>query len=528
MPPSSRPTNTRRQLLQRALGGAGFLAALDAALLGSALAQSPEPKRGGTLVYAQCSGNRRGGDASNTRHPYFMIDLITRAAYNTLTWVDESLTVVNELATAVKPVNTKLDVWEVSLREGVKFHNDAEMTATDVAASFELHRRRNFASQQIEKTEVVNPLTIRFFLKGGNAEFPYVLAEYDNVVMPAAPWEKIGLEGFGTGPFKIVSADPQRRMVFERHDQYWRKPYPYLDRLEVVNREGQMESAINGFRARQFDVVLNIDPRLTRQLQSEPQTELIQASSGDQAIIVLPKHTGSPFSDVRIRRALAYAIDRDALVRIVYGGPSGGWAGNDSHLAGTDAMFVPRPVGRDLARARALLAEAGYPNGITLPTLYYAPQWPEMPRYFQVLQESVRQAGITLPIEERPNDGYSQFRMGDADPSVGNFHKFAYTAVGPRNPGISLFRMRSANNESGYWSGPGQDRYMVLYAKAMVSGDVAQRKAIYAEMQQILYDEAPALLPAGRKNVLIKRPNVMGLRNHPQHWSIRWDEVWKA
>ena len=69
--------------------GAAFLGAFDAAL---ATAQTaPAPQRGGALVYAQLSGNRRGGDATNSRHPYFMVDLITRSAYNTLAWVDEEL-----------------------------------------------------------------------------------------------------------------------------------------------------------------------------------------------------------------------------------------------------------------------------------------------------------------------------------------------------------------------------------------------------------------------------------------------------
>ena len=79
------PDLNRRTLLG---AGAAFLGALDASL---AQAQQPAPRRGGTPVYAQMSGNRRGGDASNSRHPYFMVDLITRSAYNTLAWVDEDL-----------------------------------------------------------------------------------------------------------------------------------------------------------------------------------------------------------------------------------------------------------------------------------------------------------------------------------------------------------------------------------------------------------------------------------------------------
>ena len=515
---------SRRDLLA---AGGGFLAALDASLAGAQPATAP--RRGGALVYAQMSGNRRGGDTTNSRHPYFMVDLITRGAYNTLAWVDEDLRLVNELATRIEPADDSLKVWEVAIRDGVRFHDGRDVTAGDVASSFELHRRRNFASGQIQRTEVVSATTIRFHLDAGNSEFPFVLAEYDNVVMPANPdIERIGMEGIGTGPFRIVASDPQRRMVLERFENYWRDGRPYLDRLEVVNREGQMEAALNGYRARQFDAVLNIDPRLIRTLEREPQTDLVPAASGDQAVIILPKHPGSPFLDTRIRRALALAIDREGLVRVVYGGARWGWVGNDSHLAAADPMFVRLDRARDLAEARRLLAEAGHPNGIALPTLYFAPQWPEMARYFQFIQESVREAGITLPIEERPNDGYLRFRTGDADVARGNFHRFAYTAVGPRNPGISLFRMRPDNNESGYWSGPAADHYMALYRRAMVTADPAARRVIYAEMQVLLRAEVPALLPAGRNNVLIKRNTVHNLRNHPQHWSIRWDDVWRS
>ena len=498
-----------------------------AATFGPAVQAQGAPKRGGTLIYAQCSANRRGGDVTNSKHPYYMVDLITRCAYNALVWVDESLQVQPELATAWAPLSDALDHWEFTLREGVMFHDGREMTSADVVASFELHRAKHWASAQIKSTSANGKYKVRFQLTQGNAEFPYVVGEYDTAIMPADTPDKIGLSGIGTGPFKIVSVDPQRRMVLARHDKYWRSGLPYLDGLEIVNREGQMEAAINGFRARQFDAVLNIDPRLVRQLEREPDTELVGAASGDHAVILLPKHPGSPFTDKRIRQALALAVDRDAIVRIAYGG-NAGWVSNDSHLVAADTNFVPRPVKRDVARAKQLLAEAGHPNGITLPTLYYAPQWPEMGRYFQVLQQTVKEAGITLPIEERPTDGYITFRQGDPDVSKGKFHKFAYTAVGPRNPGISLFRMRPGNNESGYWSGPEMERYMRLYAQAMVTREADKRKAIYAEMQALLQEEVPALLPAGRNNMLVKRPSVRGLKNHPQHWSIRWDEVWKA
>jgi peptide/nickel transport system substrate-binding protein len=171
------------------------------------------PKRGGTLVYAQCSANRRGGDVTNSKHPYYMVDLITRCAYNALVWVDETLQVQPELATAWAPLSDALDHWEFTLREGVLFHDGREMTSADVVASFELHRAKHWASAQIKSTSANGKYKVRFQLTQGNAEFPYVVGEYDTAIMPADTPDKIGLSGIGTGPFKIVSVDPQRRMV---------------------------------------------------------------------------------------------------------------------------------------------------------------------------------------------------------------------------------------------------------------------------------------------------------------------------
>jgi peptide/nickel transport system substrate-binding protein len=181
-----------------------------------------------------------------------------------------------------------------------------------------------------------------------------------------------------------------------------------------------------------------------------------------------------------------------------------------------------------LAKAKRLLAEAGYPNGITLPTLYYSPQLPEVPRYFQVLQQSVKEAGFTMAIEERPNDGYIQFRMGENDIAKGKYHKFAMTAVGSRNAGISLYRMRHEYVESGHWSGPEHDRYMALYAQAMVTREADKRKALYTQMQAILHEEVPAVLPAGGDNFMIRKKNIRNLTFHPQIWSVQFDKVWKA
>lgn len=510
--------------------GALAAAAFSPLLGQGASAQPRTPVRGGTLNIAQCSANRRSASPQNARHPYFLVDATTRLPYGCLVWVNRALQLEPELAERWGPTDATMAVWDITLRDGLLFHDGTPVTARDVVSSFEFHRTRSPFARQIERIEAVDRLTARFFLDAGNAEFPFVLGEYDSVIMPAAPPETIGLSGIGCGPYRIVSTDPNRSIVYERFDRYWRPELPLLDRITLHNREGQQDSAMAGLRSGQFDVVMTIDPTAARQIGRDQDYVVESGGGGYHYVVQLPQHPGSPFLDKRVRQALAHAVDREAIVRLVYG-PQFGWVGNDSHLVAADPNFLPRPAlprAQAVARARALLAEAGHAGGINLGTLYWSPQTPEAGRYFQVLQETVREAGITITLEQRPNDGYVQFRTGENDFAQGRFHRFAMTAVGPRNPGISLFRMRGANVESGHWRGPEQDRYMELYRQAMATREEAARRALFHDMQRILHEEVPALLPAGAMTFAVRRRNVQGFAFHPQIWSVRFDEVWRG
>ena len=513
---------SRRAMLRTAAGSAAAAYFARLGLIAPASAQET-PQQGGSLVYAVTSPNNRLGDASNGLHPHHWIDLANRSCYNALVWVDENLELQPELATAWEADEGQA-VWEVTLREGVTFHDGRDMTAEDVVSSFDFHRVTTSFARQIASVEAIDSHRVRFHLTEGNSEFPYVLAEYHCMIMPAAEHDEIGMSGIGTGPFKAVSLDPRRSIAMEANEAYWRGA-PYLETLQVINRGGQMEGAVNGFMAGQFDAVTNIDPGFVRQFVNRPDTRIVYASGGDQALMILPKYDGSILDNKLVRQALACAIDRARIAQIVYGA-DGGWIGNDTHMASSDPNFLPHPHMHDLDRARALLAEAGYPDGITLPTFYFAPYWPEIPRIFQVMSETLREAGIIMPIEERPNDGYRQWRV--EDPEGTRKHRFAYGPAGIRNPGISLYRMRPDNNESGYWSGPGAEEYMDLYHQALLTGDLGARRALYHRMQEICFDEAPAILAVGRRNILIHKDTVGGLANHPQSWSIRFDEVYRT
>ena len=432
-----------------------------------------------------------------------------------------------EVATAWE-ANEGQDVWEVTIREDIQFHDGRPLTVEDVIASYNLHKNpklgTSFAKKLVDRVEKAGPNRVRFFLLTPNSEFAWNMAEYRQAILPAGPLEEMGLSGIGSGPFKFAKIDVGRRFIYEANENYWGRG-PYLDTLECVNLPGM--NSLNGYLSGQFDMLASVDPSIVGQLSQTPNTVIDIAKAGDQILMVLPKYEESPFMDKRVRQALTLALDREAIIRIVYDGKTG-WISNDTHMAATNDDFLPKKVVRDVSKAKRLLAEAGYPDGITLPTFYYAPYVPELTRVFSVAAESVKAAGITMKIEERPMAGYRKWRVEDKEKT--RKHRFAMGPVGPRNPAMNLFRMaRPTYNESGYWHPCTEgDRYIALYKQAMRTGDPIARRNIYHEMQALLQEEVPAIFLTGRRETIAFRSDVNGLKAHPQHWSLSFAQAWKA
>ena len=249
-------------------------------------------------------------------------------------------------------------------------------------------------------------------------------------------------DGIGTGPFQLIETDNARLFHARRNENYWMAGGgPYLDELVGVITIGN--AAINGFRAGQLNAVRNIDPGQIGQY--EDAGGAVHASrSGDGFYMVMPKSVDIPWNDQRVRQAMSLAIDRVKINTIVYSDPDG-WTGNDTHMNGLNAEFVPRDVERDVAQAKALLAEAGYADGVTLPTMLFCPSFPEEPRLWPIVTESLTEAGIQLKFEERPCDGYIPYALAVNKP----WGRPRRHLVGPRNPYINLLRPWTAMNSGG-------------------------------------------------------------------------------
>ncbi|MEL6427163.1 MAG: ABC transporter substrate-binding protein, partial [Pseudomonadota bacterium] len=371
------PYLSRRDFMAHVSGGAAVIGLSHLLDPSKALASTPDlvsrmiddqtPKQGGVLTYGQTYPNWALGQSNRGQHPYFWLDLLTRSVWSALTWVDEEMNVQLELATSLTP-NEDLTVWECTIAEGVMFHDGTELTSADVIASMDFHKDAiGLIRQNVKSMEPMGRYGVRFFLENANAEFPYALAEYRAMILKAHEnLEEMGFDGIGSGPFRLIDIDNARQFRAERFDEYWMGA-PHLDELRGVIAMGN--AAINGFRSGQLNAVWNIDPGQIGQYE-EVAGQVHASAAGDQFWLIMPKNLNFPWNDVRVRKAMSLAIDRPAINRIVYNDPDG-WTGNDSHMTGVNKEFVPRPVERDVAQAKALLAEAGYGEGVTLPAMVF-------------------------------------------------------------------------------------------------------------------------------------------------------------
>jgi len=523
-------TVSRRRFLAQVSAGASVIGLSHLLNPSRALADTPDviaqmlsgqtPKTGGTLVYGQTYPNWALGQSNRGTHPYYWLDLLTRSVWNALTWVDEDFNVQLELAKALVP-NDTMDVWDVTLHEGVMFHDGTEMTADDVVASMNLHMGGGVGllRANVARTEKTGPHAVRFHLVQPNAEFPYALAEYRAVIMKAHDnADEIGFDGIGTGPFKLVDIDNARQFRAVRNEEYWMQDGPYLDEVRGVITAGN--AAINGYRAGQLNAVWNIDPGQIEQFE-DAGAQIDRSAAGDQFYLTLPKNLDFPWNDQRVRQAMSLAIDRKKVNEIVYG-DSDGWTGNDSHMSGVNAEFVPREVERNVEQARALLAEAGYGDGVKLPAIAFCPNFPEEPRIYPIVAESLAEAGIEIVFEERPCDGFNPY-IGAVNAPYG---RPARELVGPRNPFINLSRADHKLDDNSDWTGPGAEEYSRLVNGAVGTLDEQERLAMYRKAQRILQEEVPGIMLGGRRNMVAHAPEIRNARSHSQNWSSRFEYIW--
>lgn len=306
------------------------------------------------------------------------------------------------------------------LRHGVKFHNGREMTADDV--KYSLDRVTNPKTQSpgagffgsikgyddvaagkaegLSGVTVVDPYTVKFELTRPDATFLHVMAINFAHVVPKEEVEKYGADfgkhPVGTGAFKLAEWTLGQRIVFERNPGYWHKGLPHLDKITFeVGQEpivallrlqkGEIDLALDGIPPAKFQEVMS-DP--------EQKSHVIEGGQLHTGYITM-NTTMAPFDNVKVRQAVNMAINKARIVQIINNRAVPANQPLPPSMPGYDKEFKGYPY--DVAKAKALLAEAGHPEGFE--TQLFAMNTDPNPRIAQAIQQDLAAIGIKASIQ---------------------------------------------------------------------------------------------------------------------------------
>ncbi len=343
-----------------------------------------------------------------TMDPYDANDTLSQAVaksfYQGLYGFDRAMKMVPVLAESHEASKDGL-VYTVKLKRGIKFHDGTDFNAEAVKATFdrvtnpENKLKRYALYKNIAKTEVVDPFTVRFTLAEPFSPFINSLAHPSGVIMSPAAMQKFGSKGMaqnpvGTGPFKFVEWKPSDYLKVEKFAGYWRKGLPKVDTITwrpVVDNNSRAAMMQTGEAHFTFPVPYE----QAEILKGKPTLDVVAAPSIVHRYLSMNTQQ-KPFDNPKVRQAINYAINKEALAKVAFSGyaiPAEGVLPNGVEYA---VKLGPWPY--DPAKARALLKEAGYPNGFES-TLWSAYNHTTGQKVIQFLQQQLAQVGIKTQLQ---------------------------------------------------------------------------------------------------------------------------------
>ncbi len=413
--------------------------------------------------------------------------------------------------------------WTFTLREGVTFHDGSALTADDVVFSLlrtqseEIDSPTKAVMGIIASAEAVDPRTVKVTLTSSHADFPLLVMDYRIRILSEAACNgdmtTVCETGIGTGPFQLVDYDPEGVTKLARFDDYYGGPAG-VEAVEVIAIADQ-EARIAALQAGQIDLEFSLTNQ-QKPLFADTPDFVMQAVPTGRWVGFVMNTTMEPFTDPRVRKALRIAVDREALGKLVYG--AGGYIVTCDHPVWSgDQYRVEIDCPRDVEGAKALLAEAGYPDGIEV-ELFVSDISEGAIRMAEVYQAQVRDAGIDVRLVLAPSDGYwSDTWMQEP---------FVATSWSQRPADQILneaFRSGAAWNET-FWNDPEFDAALDAAREEL---DFETRKELYGDLQRTLFETGGAFIPVHLNSGRAFTAKISGLPA-VEDFTIRFEDIQKA
>lgn len=493
----------RRQFL---LSGA----ALGVSAIGLPTTPALAATAGGTLrVGLNITPNKLNPMLTRVNGEYMLAEML----YSGLTTLAPDMSAQPDLATEWSS-NDDATEWRFILRENARFSNGDSVTSADVVASFtklldpetSAPGRRNLGP--IKSVQADGEYAVIFTTETPFGDLPVGLTYPTAKILPASLIAD-NFEGFaqtpvGSGPFRLVDFKPDQVAVLEKNPDYFIANEPLLDRVEIRTFP-DASSAAAAMLAGEIDLLNEVQPTDYQRVADGQGIEGMVTPSGRFLDIVMD-NSKPPFNDKRVREALSLSIDREAMVDLVAEGF--GTPGNDSPVNSAYRYYNEAPVKSfDPERAKALLADAGYPDGLELELVASV-----KPGYRSsmavVVREMAKASGFNISVKTMDHPTYldqvwkkGQFYVGfyNMQPTEGTIFNLLFTSNASWNE-------TKWNNEA----------FDALVSEADRTTDSEKRATLYAEAQQLMRDEVPAIVPCFFDLLGAKASYVEGYTQHPR------------
>ena len=426
--------------------------------------------------------------------------------------------------------------YTFKLQHGVQFHDGSPFTSADVKYTYEAVlnpppgrvSQRKSTVQVIESTSTPDPYTVVIKTKYPSASFIPGIASIPILPQQAHAKGPFDDTAIGTGPFKCIGFDRDVQVAYARNEKYWRKGLPYLDGVRyffITDATARLDALRTGrvdWDAPLGDTAVKV---LGQQYASTIDlTNLRRLNVG----ALLFNHTtpNAPWRDKRVREAFSLAIDRQELLNAVWGGRGdiigvmpnvGGWA-----LPPQDLAKYPGYSGdkaSKIAQAKALLADAGHPNGFSV---HAAADTTYLGDMILFCQAALKPIGVNIELTSVDTPTVSK------DLTSGNFEVIVDTiptALADPDEQLSLYVTGQTLNY-GQYSNPKIDD---MYKQQSTTLDQTKRKQIVLDMQRILMDDMPLLMLLGRVDVMGVNKVVQDFHLDPSfhfHFTDARERVW--
>jgi len=439
---------------------------------------------------------------------------------------DQHLRLRPVLAQSWKP-NSTSDVWTFKIRQGVKFHDGSPLTADDVVYTYKLQTNPKSSSSALSAfggvltpagVRKVDDLTVAFHLASPNGNFPYLTSSdnYNMIILPKGydptKWESSFI---GTGPFVMKSYTPKVGASFTRNEQYWgTKALPAATQFAFYDTQTPQILALTGGSV---DVVGQFSVTGGEQLLSgQFNVGKLKSSAHRELSMRCDK---APFSDPRVRQAIALTLNRQQIVQALFKGYAD--LGNDSPFApvfpSTDTSVTQRA--QDIAKAKSLLAAAGHPSGFSTQLIGNDVQ--EISEYAQIVAQAAKAIGVNIKVKmENSTAYYGKATFGNSDwlDATMSLVDYGHRSV----PNVFLTApLQTINSKTGTgsWNAAhfSNTHYDKLAQQYISASDPSTQRQVAGQIETLLLTETPVIygyfynyLSAWSKNVGGVYPTAIG------------------